>query len=298
MVQMNAAQAQTNVYHPFPDSNAVWNFHYIVQCPIGGWPTPYADYSIYITGDTIINNVIYKKLYTPFVAAGPNPNNCPLPDSGYQGAIREDAIAKKVFIFPKYGMNEKLYFDFNWEAGDTIYGALGYSFQDTIVSVDSVLVGNSYRKRWLINSWYDTYVIEGIGSTYGLLNQSSYATDQPYYNLICFKQDNQTLYPYTATTCEIITVAVDEKENMDYGITIYPNPVSDELNITFNIEKPGNFTLQLYNSLGQEIKFLLSEKVNMGENNIKISVEDMPDGIYFLKLLINENIVTKKFTKK
>jgi hypothetical protein len=300
LVQMNAAKAQTNVYHPFPDSNAVWNFNYSLVCMM--WPggSTHANYSIIISGDTIINNTQYKKLYIPAVDLNMS-GTCNEPNGGYKGAIRQDTTNRKVYIIPPVSVSEVLLYDFSMQVGDTLKGYLTQWFfsPDTVQAIDSILIGNSYRKRWVINYCYDFYLIEGIGSTYGLTEQSPGCILDccPGIYLTCFKQDNQILYPDTATTCEIITVSVDEKENMEHGITIFPNPASDVLNISFNVEKPGDVALLLYNLLGQETIFLLSEKVNIGENNINVSVADMPDGIYFLKLLINENVITKKIIK-
>ncbi|MBK6397641.1 MAG: hypothetical protein IPF75_05100 [Bacteroidetes bacterium] len=50
-------------------------------------------------------------------------------------------------------------YDFNLEVGDTVHGYLGsWLFSnnlDTVTAIDSILVGNSYRKRWSICPNYD-----------------------------------------------------------------------------------------------------------------------------------------------
>ena len=290
-----STHAQTSVYHPFPDSNAVWNFHYSINCPVGGWPVPEADFSIIIAGDTTINGFLYKKLYSPFVSAGPNPNNCPLPDTGYQGVIRQDILNKKVYVIPKYTTTEQLYFDFNYSVNDTITGFLS-SYFFIVQSVDSVLIGNSYRKKWMLNQWFNAYVIEGIGFNYGLIHQTDFFSDGPGYSLKCFNQNNQTLYPDTTTVCELITVSVNEHD-LSSKIHIYPNPASEEINILFNIDKPGDIKLQFINSLGQKIKSVATDKLNMGENRINIPVDEIPNGVYFIKIIINENFVNKRIIK-
>ena len=59
------ANGQTSVYHPFPDSNAVWNIHFQLYCFANG--TGDENYSITISGDTLINSQTYHKLTTPYV---------------------------------------------------------------------------------------------------------------------------------------------------------------------------------------------------------------------------------------
>lgn len=85
---------QTSIYHPFPDSNAVWNFHIQAYCFQNGDGDE--NYSIILLGDTIINSQSYHKLTTPFVESY-STGSCGATQTGYKGAIRQDSAAKKVF---------------------------------------------------------------------------------------------------------------------------------------------------------------------------------------------------------
>jgi hypothetical protein len=80
--------------------------------------------------------------------------------------------------------------------------------------------------------------------------------------------------------------SVNEQLNIAQ-VSIYPNPTSKELNIEFpNVM---NCTLQLNDLLGQEIK---SEKINL--QRVQIDVDDLSDGIYFLKMKSEKGTITKK----
>src|SRR5690348_16741165 len=64
------AKSQTGIYHPFPDSNAIWTEHTqyccVSDCPPPPSPNPLLVdiyFSYYLQGDTIINAVWYHKLY-------------------------------------------------------------------------------------------------------------------------------------------------------------------------------------------------------------------------------------------
>ena len=54
-------KGQTNKYHPFPDSNAVWNEEYWYQ--VG---PPYTNVHnpniLFLSGDTVISSLQYKKI--------------------------------------------------------------------------------------------------------------------------------------------------------------------------------------------------------------------------------------------
>jgi len=101
------------------------------------------NYSYTFSGDTLINNLTYHKLTTPF--AKPYVGG-----SGYRGAIRQDIVAKKVFFIPLREISEKVLYDFTLQVGDTVKVKPYYSPRDTVQSIDSVLVGNTFRKRWQI----------------------------------------------------------------------------------------------------------------------------------------------------
>lgn len=69
---------------------------------------------------------------------------------------------------------------------------------------------------------------------------------------------------------EIATVA---------AITVYPNPVVDELNIRFADVKADNKSLVIYNHLGQVYK-----RVVINTSLIKINTKDLKPGLYFISV--------------
>src|SRR6188474_3640675 len=114
------AKSQTNVYHPFPDTAAIWNFHMVVRCGFHGWE--FDDYSIHISEDTVINGQVYHKLSIPFVQH--NTTDFCSEVVGYQGAIRQDTSIRKVFYVSPTDSIEQLLYDFNMQVGDTVRGII------------------------------------------------------------------------------------------------------------------------------------------------------------------------------
>lgn len=276
-------KGQTNIYHTFPDSNTVWNFHFRFV-PVGGNGSE-SDYSISFSGDTIISRQTYHKLKSA---------------SNYEGAIREDVGEKKVYFIHPTDSTEKLLYDFNMQVGDTVQGyiqTLGLDANDVVISIDSVLIGSTYRKRWHINNCYNIYFIEGIGSTYGLIEQSpGCATDLFDYSLICFKQDGQTLYPDTSTTCNLIT-GIDETPNQIGVSTIglYPNPAQDQLNISIGQGKSIQ-SIRLYDLMGREQTIEIEQR---DRNNYSLHIRTIPKGIYIINIILeNGKNMSKKVLKQ
>ena len=72
-------------------------------------------------------------------------------------------------------------------------------------------------------------------------------------------------------------------------VTIFPNPLSEFLTISFNFESD----YSLLNLNGQTLK---KGKLNIGENSINLS--NISSGLYFLKLSTEEGTLTKKLIKQ
>jgi hypothetical protein len=229
------SKGQTSVYHPMPDSSAVWNFQRDVNCTSVFWFTN--TYSITISGDTIINSQTYHKLIKPFFTHFSNSTSCTGGEGiGYQGAFREEIINKKVFFVPPYDSLETLLYDFNLQVGDTVKGYIEEIAvqKDTVVAIDSILIGSDYRKRWKINQDFNIFFIEGIGSTFGLIEQSLAGLIGNFgsVGLICFQQNGQSLYPNTSSNCELITSS-NSVDIITNRINIFPNPSAGSVTVDF-----------------------------------------------------------------
>ena len=280
-----SSTGQTSVYHPFPDTSAVWNIRNVWYCWLPPYPTVGQNYSITFSNDTVISGQTYHKLVSPYVYAMTTP--CGIGGTNlnvYRGAIRQDTSVKKVFIVPTGNNTEELLYDFTLQVGDTVKGYIESfitSNPDIVQSVDSVLVGTSYRKRWLINFSYQIYLIEGIGSTYGLVERSpGWTTDQLQYDITCFQQNGQALYPSTSTSCELIS-SVDNHDKFSSQLDIFPNPSSGSLTISFVNQTIKE--IQLTDLLG---KIIIKQALN-GQTNFEI--KDLKGGTYILTLIDTDN---------
>lgn len=79
------------------------------------------------------------------------------------------------------------------------------------------------------------------------------------------------------------------------GITLYPIPAKDVLNIKFETTRNIN-VVTIYNVVGQKLK---SVAVASGTKSVTIPVADLKKGVYFLRATgNNKEVVTKTFTKE
>jgi hypothetical protein len=74
----------------------------------------------------------------------------------------------------------------------------------------------------------------------------------------------------------------------------YPNPFNPSTNIEFSIPKATAVTLAIYNSLGQEITTLVSDRLSPGKYTFNWEADNLASGIYLYRLITDEFVDTKK----
>ncbi len=75
----------------------------------------------------------------------------------------------------------------------------------------------------------------------------------------------------------------------------YPNPFNPTTQIKYEISKSSNVILKVYNILGKEISTLINRRQNSGKYQITFDANNLPSGIYFYELTINN---TSRIVKK
>ena len=278
--------AQKSVYYPFPESNAQWN----MQLTLMGYPGPalMEFYSIIIPGDTLINGLPYHQLFIPYVVSSVK-STTTLTSDGYRGAIRQDVLNRKVYIIPPDANTEQLLYDFAMQVGDTVRGYIetNLTTKDVVVSIDSVLVGADYRKRWEINSGYNIYFIEGVGSTYGLIEDSpGGVVDWADISTTCFSQNGNTLYPGTSVNCDLITSTESIGKKID-PVRVYPNPS----NSSFTVEFDKSISVQEIRLSDLFGKIIFQQQTS---NLTKITIDNLQSGTYILTFIDKDNNTTNK----
>lgn len=73
----------------------------------------------------------------------------------------------------------------------------------------------------------------------------------------------------------------------------YPNPFNPTTTIEYQIDRPGNIKIVIYDLLGREIRTLVNEFRNAGSYREKFNASDLSSGIYFYQLSNGRNIETK-----
>lgn len=230
--------AQFNVYHPFPDSNAVWG---MTSGCMDGQCGDAAHIQNSYAGDTLIDGFQYMRIHEVFVMTSSNGCCYPPEDLG-SGFMREDTIAKKVYWRSEAMAGDTLLYDFDVQIGDTLTGYMGscgdWGQYWTVESIDSMLIGINYRKRinfHVFDPCMRFAIVEGVGSMMGLTT-CPYIPFEFGITLQCFTVSDSLLYAAPCgpdlEACGDLTSSIPEQlPDIGPNLHISPNPSTDYLHV-------------------------------------------------------------------
>ncbi len=124
-------------------------------------------------------------------------------------------------------------------------------------------------------------ITTGIYEIYLYVNCNDYKSMTTYSDWIQVNEDQ-------------ITGIVSQAEGKNYNI--YPNPVSNTLNIDLFANENDNTEIQILNTAGQVV-YSTTQTLNNGQNNLSFDVNSLTKGVYFIKINGSNTYETKKFVK-
>lgn len=193
------------------------------------------------------------------------------------------------------GKEFHLVYDFSLEEGES------FNFEKTSISperkyivnrIDSITLSDGSRRRRITLECHENkndkvYWVEGIGDLSGILNikNNDACISDMNSTLLCFYEDGKLMYENgDIGKCWVGTSTTDLS---DLGISLYPNPATDMLIISgFS----GTLNYTIYSTLGIKLQSgRASDQV--------IGINDIPPGVYFIRLKFNGKSGTTKFVK-
>ncbi len=97
------------------------------------------------------------------------------------------------------------------------------------------------------------------------------------------------------TRTEIENEESDFSEEHSSTLTIYPNPTQSQTTLNLQLDKPSSVQIILYNLSGQQVKELVRVKeFGEGKHNFTLQLTDLSSGMYLVKVLLKDNVLTKR----
>lgn len=91
---------------------------------------------------------------------------------------------------------------------------------------------------------------------------------------------------------------IDENNISKYFINIFPNPTNTDATIQYTLLQSENVSIKVYDGMGKEISVLTEKKQQAGTHLFTLPLGDIKggasSGIYFVKIIIGENVINKK----
>jgi len=121
-------------------------------------------------------------------------------------------------------------------------------------------------------------------------------------------QIHENGYPVSSNTLftglpgEFYTISFNHEEEsavIPYSFSCYPNPFNPETTVSFSLETEAEVELEIYNIKGQKIRTLVNETFRPNTYNITWNGDNgsgykVSSGVYFVKLKINNEVLTNK----
>ena len=133
-------------------------------------------------------------------------------------------------------------------------------------------------------------------------NKPSYLVNGVKVNFIPFKPQVDKVFGNTSTVPAKVTEAgtlngTDDENKVLNNVKVYPNPVTDQLNLTYMVSKDSNVTIKVMDVLGNEVITLYSERISAGNHNHSFSIASkLSSGFYFVRLVVGSETIIKRFS--
>ncbi|MGB3947219.1 MAG: T9SS type A sorting domain-containing protein [Bacteroidia bacterium] len=246
--------------------------------------------------DTVINSVSCKKIIDHLQGYGYTTIDADV-DTFYcyeqNGVVRmyNNKFGKNQFD-TLYNINASIGDTWQMPRADTACDSINVTVLNTGIST---INGNSLK--WL-SVGYPPYgggmlsdtIIEGFGfiKTFFYYPMICQAMDERVFNgLRCYSDSAFGNYSTgISTTCDYFYTSVLESEKNERILGVYPNPASDKLNVNLDLEQSETATIEIVNAMGKLQHF----QILNGNNSVtEISIAGLSEGIYFYKVIVNNN---------
>jgi hypothetical protein len=132
-------------------------------------------------------------------------------------------------------------------------------------------------------------------------NKPAYLRNGVKVNFIPFKPQVDKIFGNTSSVPpkikEVSIPESDEDNKILNNVKVYPNPVTDQLNLTYLVSKDSNVTIMIMDVLGNEVAILFSEHLQAGQQNHSFNIASkLTNGFYFVRLIVGSETVVKRIS--
>jgi hypothetical protein len=106
------------------------------------------------------------------------------------------------------------------------------------------------------------------------------------------------LPPLKPAVTSSVKVSVSHPEDkLLNDVQLYPNPVTDQINLKYTLSRNTNVTIKIMDILGNDITTMFSSRVDSGDHNINYPITNkLSRGFYFVRVVAGTESVIKRIS--
>ena len=142
-----------------------------------------------------------------------------------------------------------------------------------------------------------------ISMDHALADGKKPARQDTVYNFFPKKKPNKnplnlSLPPLKAGVTSNIRLSVPKpNDKLLSGVEVYPNPITDQINLKYTITHNTNVTIKIVDVLGNNLYTLFSQRVDPGEYSSSYSVNNkLNKGFYLIRVVAGTESVIKRIS--
>jgi len=212
-----------------------------------------------------------------------NPDEDPINDTINMDFMAAQQIVPDVYLYLKLDDHpEEITYQVKNSAGTVMYSGGPYADAGGFVKDTFQLT---------MNDCYTFAIYDESGD--GLTGAGYYALRQADFSLI-YENDmfssSQQLVQFSTDM-----VGINESDAAS-AFSVYPNPAHDVAFVNFNIEKITFAKIEIYNLMGEKVLSSESREFTPGNHQVKFSLGELSQGVYFVNLKSRKSIKTLKIS--
>ncbi|MBD3638141.1 MAG: T9SS type A sorting domain-containing protein [Crocinitomicaceae bacterium] len=197
----------------------------------------------------------------------------------------------------------------------TIYTTVTYP--STNCWKDSLFIEQNASKQFLVESY--TCCIPGSAQLYTIVDSFEIFPDLSYQGYVdlyfmigyfttpdcpafpIMVSGDTITYPTEVHHIEIPVGYVAGQEDLNetsFLFNIFPNPTESNVNVQFNLNEKSNVSLDVVDMQGKVVQSLQPDSCTKGINTVELDLLGLTNGVYTLRLKVNETCHYKKFIKQ
>lgn len=158
------------------------------------------------------------------------------------------------------------------------------------------------QKFTYINSWIMIIAI-AIFMNYGLADAAQLSKSDTTNYFFSKKKPkkgplNFTMPPLKPGVISSIKLSVPRADDkLLSNVEVYPNPVTDQINLKYEVSRNSNVTIKMVDVLGNDVITLFSRRVDPGEQTFSYSLSNkLNRGFYFIRFIAGTESVIKRIS--